>query len=184
MYITSRLEGSVPIDIDPVMGDNGTLYSTFDNEMCWEMRKLAQSATLLIPNVTEASFLLEKEPKEVYTKEDIKELLAGVSRLSGGRAVITGVEENDTIGCIFTTDGGVTSGVAMNPTLNRHYPGTGDIFASVLVGSLMQGKGISKAVLDASSFVYSVMKYSMNFDYPAREGVLLEKKLHLLTNFS
>ena len=184
LYITSRLQGSIPVFIDPVMGDNGALYSTFDDEMCREMRRLAKSATLLMPNVTEAAFLLEKEIKESYTKEDINELLVGVSRLSGGHAVITGVEDNECIGCVFTVDGGITSGEVKNPALDRHYPGTGDIFASVLVGSLMQDKSLSKAVLDASSFVYEVMKYSMEFDYPAREGVLLEKKLHLLTNFS
>ena len=184
LTITEKLSGKVPVIIDPVMGDNGALYSTFGEEMCREMRRYVGTASLVIPNVTEASFLLGEEPKESYTKNDIKALLSGVAKLCQGKVVITGIKSDDTVGCVFTSDGGITTGEVYNPSLNRHYPGTGDIFASVLVGSLMREKSLSKGVLDASSFVYNVMKHSMDYDYPSREGVLLEDKLPLLMNFS
>ena len=184
LNVTSTLQGKTPILIDPVMGDNGTLYSTFDEDFCREMRRYVKTANLVVPNVTEASFLLEKEPKESYTKDEIKTLLSGVAKLCQGKAVITGIKSDDTIGCVFTEDGGITIGEVNNPSLEKHYPGTGDIFASVMLGALMKGKGLPEAVLAASSFVYNVMKHSMNFDYPSREGVLLEDKLPLLMNFS
>ncbi len=184
LKITEKLQGKAPILIDPVMGDNSVLYSTFGNDMCREMRRYVGNASLVVPNVTEASFLLEKEPKEIYTKEDIRLLISGVSKLSHGKAVITGIKSDDTIGCVFTEDGGVTVGEVNNPSLEKHYPGTGDIFASVMLGALLKKKSLSEAVSFSASFVYEVMKYSMDYDYPSREGVLLEKKLPLLMNFS
>lgn len=184
LKVTEKLQGKTPILIDPVMGDNGTLYSTFDKEMCREMRRYVKFANLVVPNVTEASFLLEKEPRDSYTKEEINVLLSGVAKLSKGKAVITGVTGNGSMGCVFTEDGGITMGEVKNPSLDRHYPGTGDIFASVMLGGIMKGKSLGESVKFAADFVYEVMKYSMNYDYPAHEGVLLEKKLPLLMNFS
>lgn len=182
--ITSVLQGKTPILIDPVMGDNGTLYSTFDEHFCREMRRYVKTANLVVPNVTEASFLLEQEPKESYTREEINALLTGIARLSSGRAVITGVKSEGCIGCVFTEDGGITVGEVNNPSLDKHFPGTGDIFASVMLGGLLRDKSLSEAVQFSANFVYDVMKYSMGYDYPTREGVLLEEKLHLLMNFS
>lgn len=184
LSVTSRLRGRVPILIDPVMGDNGVFYSTFDEEMCREMKRYVKTASLIVPNITEASFLLEKEPKESYTRDEINALICGVARLAEGRAVITGVESEGFIGCVFTEDGGITVGEVKNPSIDRHYPGTGDIFASVMLGALLKNKSLGEAVKFSANFVYDVMKFSAGYDYPAREGVLLEKKLPLLVNFS
>ncbi len=68
---------------------------------------------------------------------------------------------------------------------NRHiralYPGTGgDAFTSVIVGSLLNGDSLSIAIDKATQFVIMSLKASYGYNYPKREGILLEKVLDTL----
>lgn len=175
-YMLSRLSPDTMVLIDPVMGDHGVLYSTHDDSMVAGMRTLTHHAHIITPNVTEAFFLLGEVPRESYDGECVASLVHRLCRMTGARVVITGVELEDRIACAFSEDGSDVS-FTYNPHLKKHYPGTGDIFASVMLGRLLQGRSFKDAVESASGFVYSAMKYSMDFDYPSREGVLLEAKL-------
>ena len=58
-----------------------------------------------------------------------------------------------------------------------HYPGTGDAFASVVLGSLLQGDSLPIALDRAVQFVTLTIKASFGYDLPRREGVLLERVL-------
>ena len=44
--------------VDPVMADNGKLYPGFTEEFAKEMAKLCSKADIILPNMTEASFML------------------------------------------------------------------------------------------------------------------------------
>ena len=63
------------IVVDPVMGDNGKLYSTMDNEMVVGMRKLIKKADIITPNFTEVMYLLGKEYDKNIDIEKVKEYL-------------------------------------------------------------------------------------------------------------
>jgi hypothetical protein len=58
-----------------------------------------------------------------------------------------------------------------------YYPGTGDIFASVVVGSLLQGDSLPLALDRAVQFVSTAIRASFGYLNPSREGVLLERVL-------
>ena len=60
------------------------------------------------------------------------------------------------------------------------YPGTGDIFASVLLGSLLHGDSLPIAIDRAVGFISQCIKASDSYVYPHRDGVLLERELGLL----
>lgn len=60
------------------------------------------------------------------------------------------------------------------------YPGTGDTFTSVIIGSLLQGDSLPVAIDRGVQFISQCIKASYGFDYPRREGVLLEKELDIL----
>ena len=65
--------------IDPVMGDNGSLYVGFDQAFANSMAKLCSKADIIVPNLTEASFMLkepyiEKDYDEDYIKQTLKKL--------------------------------------------------------------------------------------------------------------
>lgn len=51
--------------VDPVMGDNGKLYSTMGNEMVVGMRKLIKNADIITPNFTEVIYLWGKNIKKI-----------------------------------------------------------------------------------------------------------------------
>ena len=60
--------------IDPVMGDNGTIYKTYTEAMCSKMKELVSLATVTTPNITEACILLGKQYKNgEYSLEEIEE---------------------------------------------------------------------------------------------------------------
>lgn len=181
--ITKKVKDNTLVLVDPVMGDGGEYYSTYTNEMSKEMTKLVSSAHIIVPNVTEASFLLSEEPKKEYTDADIKSYIKRLATLTGATVVITGIKGKGSISCAFSHDGGITVGFQENKSLSCHYPGTGDIFASVMLGRLLKGKSLAESVADSADFVKDVMEYSCQFDYPKREGVLLEANLLKLTNF-
>ena len=60
------------------------------------------------------------------------------------------------------------------PRLEAGYQGTGELFASVLLGRLLGGSDFPSAVSTASAFVRDVIDFSTHFDTPYREGVALE----------
>ena len=53
--------------IDPVLGDNGKLYTNFDEQMILEMRHLIRKADVITPNMTELFYLLDKPYKAENT---------------------------------------------------------------------------------------------------------------------
>ena len=53
--------------VDPVLGDNGRLYTNFDESMIREMRHLAAKADVITPNLTELFYLMDKPYKAANT---------------------------------------------------------------------------------------------------------------------
>ncbi|MDR1065414.1 MAG: bifunctional hydroxymethylpyrimidine kinase/phosphomethylpyrimidine kinase, partial [Oscillospiraceae bacterium] len=73
--------GGAMIVVDPVMADDGKLYSTFDAAFPDGMRRLCAGADVIVPNITEAALMTGAEYKAgPYTREYIEKLLA---RLGG-----------------------------------------------------------------------------------------------------
>lgn len=169
--------------IDPVMGDDGKLYQTVTDGMVKGMKHLISEADVITPNITEASFLLDREIPTTITDEEIKEWLNELATMGPIFTVITSVPNE------FKDKS--TSTVAYNSKDNRYwkvtcdyipafYPGTGDMFTSVLVGSLMQGDSLPIALDRAQHFVSLAIRATFGFEIPHREGVLLERVLDSL----
>ena len=60
------------------------------------------------------------------------------------------------------------------------YPGTGDAYTSVVIGSLLQGDSLPMAIERGVQFITQCIMASYGFKYPKKEGVLLEKMLDVL----
>lgn len=160
--------------VDPVMGDDGKLYSGITPEMAEAMTQLCKSATVITPNLTEYAALTGEEySEEARTEADIRRML---DKLPAKAAVITSVPtENGPVNACRAADGTVS--LIPFRSLSRHYPGTGDIFASVLCGALMQGEDMENAVARAAKFVSHCIEISMNIDIDSNYGVQLEAAL-------
>ena len=107
------------------------------------------------------------------------ELARKMSDFGASQIVITGIPCGDGIGTYGLdvtkeTDGAFFHRAVRQP---KSFPGTGDIFASVLLGALMRGDDLYTATRVAADFVGEVIAYSQNCGEPTRDGVLLEPLL-------
>lgn len=166
--------------IDPVMGDNGRLYDTMNQEMVEKMKVFISKADLITPNFTEAASLLNEPYKLDISENEVKEWLVRLSQMGPRIAIITSVPPS--------SDGKTTNVLAYNQEDGRfwkvscvyipaHFPGTGDVFTSVIVGSLLQGDSLPIALDRGVQFITAAIRASYGYKYPEREGVLLERVL-------
>lgn len=166
--------------IDPVMGDNGVIYTTYTPEMCEGMKSLAAIADVLTPNLTEACVLASKpyDPERV-SPADIEDLARRIADLGPKCVVITGIERKDRlVNCVLDENGYSERFEELLPFMMH---GTGDLFASVLTGGLLTGHTLYESVDSAAGFLVHTMKRSRNYPDAARRGVCFEPDLHLLT---
>lgn len=169
--------------IDPVLGDNGRLYTNFDEKMIVEMQHLITKADVITPNLTELFYLLGKPFKEENTDEELKSYLRELSDKGPEVVVITSVpvqgDPHKTSVYAYNRQGSRYWKVTC-PYLPAHYPGTGDTFTSVVTGSLMQGDSLPIALDRATQFILQGIRATFGYEYDNREGILLEKVLHNL----
>jgi len=169
--------------VDPVMGDDGELYSTMDNTMVQKMKELIRKSDVITPNFTEAAYLLDKPYTQNISIIEIKKWLIELSDMGPDIVIITSVPDSE-----FNKN---TNVIAYDKKYNKfwkvgclyipaHFPGTGDAFTSVLIGSLLQGDSLPIALDRGVQFITSSIRASYGFQYPEREGVLLEKVLNNL----
>lgn len=136
--------------VDPVMGDNGRAYSSVTPALIQRIRDLCRSADLILPNYTEAQLLLERAPVSDPLEDPAAQALADDLTALAPNVVVTGLPLGKYIGC---AGGGRDRFVLKKLHLDRSFPGTGDLYGAVLIGSLMQGNALSAAADNAAEFV-------------------------------
>ena len=161
--------------IDPVMADNGKLYSGFTPEFAARMAELVKKADLVVPNLTEASFMLGIPYTTEYDEQYIKDVLKKLTDLGCSRAALTGISfEADKIG-VYSYDS--ISGryyYYANEKLPVAYHGTGDVYASAALGAIMRGISVEDSLRIAVDYTLLCMKktesdpnhrfYGVNFE--------------------
>ncbi len=162
--------------VDPVMGDDGRIYSTYTEELCDKMKHLVMCADVVTPNVTEAAILSDVE----YTGDDIsidkaRKMASAICALGAKNVVITGIE--DGTNCVNYLYGEQGEYRCSTPTVPVRYSGTGDVFASVLCGFLARGKSIKDGIEFAAEFVEKATKLSYKEGLTYLEGICFEKFL-------
>ena len=135
------------IVVDPAMADGGQLYTGFTKDFVRKMAELCAKADYIIPNMTEASFLLNIPYTEDYDEEYAKNILRKLAQLGCKVPVLTGVHFDDK-----------KQGAAAYDSVNDKFyfsfrnqidvsvHGTGDIFSSVFTGAVALGKNIQQAI--------------------------------------
>ena len=167
--------------VDTVMGDHGKLYKTYTKELCGRMKELVSVADVITPNLTEAAMLLGEDYPTEMTTGMVKSWLARLCE-KVRIAVITGVPlvDGKMINAGFDRDKGGFWRVDWD-YVPVSYPGTGDIFASVLTGGLLKGDSLPIAMNRATSFAQIAIKTTYSYGYEPRNGVMFEEVLSWLT---
>lgn len=165
--------------VDPVMADNGVLYSIFDASFPMEMKKLCARANLIMPNITEATLMLGEDYREgPYTEAYIEHLLQGLSVLGAEQIVLTGVWFNEKeLGAAAYDAVTGKKAYIMADKVDGSYHGTGDVFGSALVGALETGHDLNKAVRIAVDFTVKSILWTKEAKTEIRYGVNFEANL-------
>ena len=174
-FIDSFKKNDTFVLIDPVMADNGKLYPGFTPEFALRMAKLCAKADLVLPNITEASFMLGIEYKSEYDEAYVKDILKKLTGLGCPRAALTGISfESDKIGVYSYDSLTDTYFYYANEKLPVSYHGTGDTYASAALGAIMRGISVEDSLAIAVDFTLECMKkteadpnrrfYGVNFE--------------------
>ena len=162
--------------VDPVMGDDGTPYQTYTKGLIERTKELIAHADIITPNLTEAAILLEEDYPAFLTESQLRDWTERLCRKAKA-AVITGVplEKGGFVNASLDSDGEFR--VYNWDRIPVSYPGTGDIFAAVLTGSILKGKTLSESVEAAAEFCTLAIKATYESGEPTRNGVEFERVL-------
>ena len=162
--------------VDPAMADDGKLYPVFTPDIVKEMKKLISAATVVTPNYTDACLLTDRpyDDKPVTT-DALLSIAHDLTARGPKQVVITSVPSDKgtiRIACFDAKEGTYSDyKVKRIPFATC---GTGDLFTSVVTGSLLQGKSFSDAVKKAASFLSYAIEYTYKDGSDYREGVQVE----------
>ena len=171
------------IFIDPVMADNGKLYAGFDTNFVKEMKELCKTADIIVPNLTEASYMLETEYKEKYSEEEIKHMLIELSNLGPKYVVLTGVSFKDNeLGVMSYNKETNKFFTYFKEKVPVKYHGTGDVFASTLVGAITNNNTIEEGLKIAVDYVWETINGTYKTNKEDAYGVNFETKIPYLIN--
>lgn len=166
--------------VDPVMGDNGAVYKTYTPKMTKRMEELCYIADCITPNVTEAAILLEKSPDtNPRDKQEAEHWSNELSNKFNCDVVLTGLHFTENTLTVACTSGNNTDFID-HECVNAFFPGTGDIFASVLLGQILCNKSISQSAALAADFVKRCISYTSRKNTNKMHGVQFEPLLYTL----
>jgi pyridoxine kinase len=163
--------------VDPVMADNGKLYSLFNLEFVKGMRRLCEKADIIVPNITEACLLTGIEYREgPYSNEFITELLKSLSKIGPQRIVLTGVYfDNEQLGAA-TFDRNEVDYI-LGKKISGFYHGTGDVFASALLSGLLNNFDLKDSTQIAVNFTTASIRRTHEAGTDVRFGVNFEQSI-------
>lgn len=176
--------GSTRVIVDPCMADNGSLYSGFTPDFAKAMAGLCSKADVIVPNLTEASFLLGIPYVAAgYDKNYIEDLLQKLAALGARRIVLKGISfDEKKLGIVCYDSESQKTTWYFHEKMPQNFHGTGDIFASVLTGALVRDFSLDRACRLAADFVVEAIKATLSHKDYNWYGVDFESVLHLLTS--
>lgn len=190
LFAEFRKPGTYVI-VDPCMADNGKLYKNFSSDFPRKMASLCSIADIILPNLTEAAFLLD-EPmlSSPYSEDDVVCLLRRLASLGSKKVILKGIEFTcrqksvespaGKIGiAAYDSETGRVSWFFHNKQ-SQNFHGTGDIFASVFTGALVRGISIDKSYALAGEFVEKSIEATLAHNNHNTYGVDFESAFPFL----
>lgn len=176
---------------DPVMGDNGQRIRIFTQELLDCMKELTRHADVITPNLTELCLLADMDYDALTSHASDADYLSYIENaarrllpraFTDQMIVITGIvrkqPDQSFVGNLAVTS---EDGYYMEtPYRGESFSGTGDLFASVIMGCLLNGLSIEDAVQKAVCFLWPAIEEASRDHVPKNHGIYFEKYLRLL----
>ncbi len=158
--------------VDPVMGDHGRRYAFCEERLIEGFRSLCAKADIIFPNLTEAALLLGMplpEGQEPALPE--ADLLRGIG---GKAAVLTGVRDGQGGIGVRIESLHEEPQMVFRPEFEGSFPGTGDLFASCVIGARMLGASLPHACAAACDFLDDAFRRTVSLRSEPRQGLVFE----------
>ena len=175
------------VAVDPVMADDGEMYSTYNTELCERVSKLALEADLITPNLTELCIICKEDYSELVKSADsdlyfkkIADMARGILSPRLKAVIVTGVRQGQNIHNLA-----VTQKETFNYSVEAvggSYSGTGDIFSSAVCAMLINGKNLERSVKVAADFIALSIADTYKEKTDRNDGVNFQKFLGVLTD--
>ena len=150
--------------VDPAFADSGRIYPGFDQSHVSAMRKLITKADIILPNLTEACFLVgERYPGDNFDELFVNRLLQELAALGPKKIIITGVSLNPgNVGCVFfDLQSTQRFGKYGSTAYPEKFHGGGDLFASAFVSCMILGIPLEQSMKIAHNYVHRAMGESV-----------------------
>lgn len=163
--------------VDPVMGDDGLIYTSYTAEMCENMRRLVAAADVITPNLTEACQLLGMP----YGDDEIslpmlEQMATALAAMGPKQIVITGLHDGSDL-LNYMYEEGKHPGIVRVKKIGTNRPGTGDVFTAIVSALLVRGESLGTAVQTAADFISKAMVCTERLHVPINEGLAFEEIL-------
>lgn len=156
--IDSRLKPGGLVFVDPAMADMGEFYNGFDQEFADKMGELCKLGDYILPNTTEACYILHKPWKENFSIEEMLEMAEDLKEFTNRYVILKGYDNGDQMGMIVFDKQESTVEIVYNDKVDYISHGTGDVFASSFVGSVMIGKSPVQSAKIAGEFTKNALE--------------------------
>ncbi len=180
-FVEAFRSPSTLVVVDPVMGDYGRFYPTYDAALAESMRAFLDLADVLTPNLTEACVLADRPYDPAITDAELTDLCATLTARHATRVVVSGLARGANL-VNFIYEKGRAPVLDAWPKLGPDRSGTGDVFSSVIIGDLTRGLAFADAVRHAANFVSRTVSRTIALDLPPTDGLAIEETLGFLTD--
>jgi len=176
--------------VDPVMGDHGEVYKMYTGDLLERMKELVKCADIITPNVTECCLLtdlsferLQSYQHEIDYIQALEEAGQQLQQATGATVIITGlnppvVEGKRYVGNMFIDAN--RSFYSIRDYNGESYSGTGDLFASIIMGGMMRGQDLVESMKLAETFLAAAIDATSKEQVPREAGVHFEQFLRML----
>ena len=171
------------IFVDPAMADNGKLYPAFGPDFPSQMAKVCAKADVIVPNLTEASLLTGMPYQTEYDEAYIKDVIGALAKLGPRYVAITGVSfEKGRLGVMSYDQKTGEYFTYFNEHLPVSFHGTGDVFASTVVGGLMNGLNLGQSLALAADYTVECIRLTTQTPEANWYGVEFERAIPYLVS--
>ncbi|WP_026199015.1 pyridoxamine kinase [Desulfitobacterium hafniense] len=181
LFKTFRKDDTL-VMVDPVMADNGVLYSVYSPEMAKGMAKLCSMADIIVPNLTEAAFMLEEDyVGDKYFQDYVEKILRKLSDMGAKKVVLTGISFDPAqLGAACYDRETDQVSYAFNERVEGYFHGTGDVFGSTLLSGLLNNFSLAEATQIAVDYTLKCIQLTVEGNQERRYGVCFERALPYL----
>lgn len=183
-FILDFRDSDTKVVIDPVMGDDGKIYTTYTEKMCKEMKKLVSYADVVTPNITEACVLSDTPyTSENISMEEALDICKKIYDMGAKNIILTGIKSDNTVSnYVYSGEG--EGHIYTTPLTKTYYTGTGDLYSSIICGMFVNGCDIKDCVLFATELTKKATEKSFELGLKWEDGICFELFMDELTKFN